>query len=127
MQFTFRKRLFYLYLAQYEAENPDEAEEYIGTGYDDPAARAQLDESFEEVVVEREHAAMRVGAQRLAADEEDQRGHDEHADQDGDSERERFEFEARQREVPIARAKEPVEQFGLSPRGVPPDDGKARA
>jgi hypothetical protein len=124
--FTFSGRTFYLKLAKDESENPEEAEEHKRTRERDPAARTQLHEAFEEIEVEREHSAVGVRLEKVAAREVDERRQHQQAEKQRQRERHRFEFESRQREVVGVRASEPVEQSAIAPV-VPPAGGKARA
>ena len=120
--FTFPRGWFYLYLAQDEATEPHEAQEYEGAGHHDPAARAQLDQALVEIEKQREHiavgfedGAVAVGTVGLAPGEFDERRHDDQPDQEREAERHCFEFWPRQREVVVACALDPGEQLSSKP------------
>src|SRR5688572_26400731 len=123
-QVTFRTRVFYLYLAKDEAEDPEQRQENERTDDHQPMRLTGFDQAAVEIPIEREETAIAVGTQRVAAGEIDERRHQEQAEQQRETEGHRFERQSRLREVVPARTRKPVEQFELSPRGVRRAAGK---
>ena len=66
-EFTFSGSMFYLYLAQDESKEPEDADESIRARDRNPAARPQFEQTFEHIQVQREYVSIRVLLEQRAA------------------------------------------------------------